>query len=96
MPSEEYEWQQKRAWRPGGGNGTPVNHYELFAIIDPIEKRLELLYEKIDNIEDRLVEERAKHFLADLFVTSTGRITLIVITLIGAYILSKLGYNPFG
>lgn len=78
------------------GDATPVSHYEFFMVVDTIERKLHILHERAQNIEERLVETRAKHFLIDLFVTGTGRFLLIVISLLSAFVVSRLGYGPFG
>lgn len=93
MPEEDSTtW--RRSWR-GAGDVSPVNHYEFYAVIDPIEKHLKVLDDRLESIEDRLVETRAKHFIVDLFVTGTGRFFLIVVGLVMAYIINRVGYNPF-
>lgn len=91
MSEEDTTW--RRGWR-GRGDNSPVNHYEFYAVLDPIEKELKEVNERVENIEDRLVETRAKHLLIDLFVTGTGRFFLVVVGLIAAYVVNRVGYNP--
>lgn len=93
MTEEDTSSTWQRGWR-GHGDNSPVNHYEFYAVIDPLERGLKEVNERIEDIEDRLVETRAKHLLVDLFVTGTGRFFLVVMGLIAAYVVSRLGYNP--
>lgn len=96
MP-EPYDWGRERSsWGRGGGSSF-VTHYELEAIVEPIEDKLNYLRERTDEIEDRLIEERAKHFAADVLSSAWTRFIVIVLAVLTAFVLTNLINvpNPF-
>lgn len=81
-PSDEdrYPWERAES-RWARASAAPVTHYEFVSVVEPIEKKLDVLYDRIEEVEERLIETRAKRALLDLVATAAGRITLLLLTL---------------
>lgn len=94
---EHYDWARERsAW--GRGDSSFVTHYELEAVIEPIEEKLHYLYERIEANEDRLIEVRAKHFAVDVVSSAWTKFIVVVLAVLTAFFLTNVVNvsNPFG
>lgn len=90
MPSfeEEFPWERARSrWHLR--SDAPLTHYEFVAEIEPLERKMDVLYDRINDLQERLVETRAKRVAVDLIATGVGRLFLLVMTVILTLVAAK-------
>jgi hypothetical protein len=104
MPTdyEPFDWEREgndpwRGKRRSGGNGTYVNHFEFNEVIGNLEDKLYALHQKLEEIDDRLLDTRAKRVAVDVVSSGVIRIGAIVLGVLVALVLTNFIHvsNPF-
>lgn len=83
------ERREERWYRQA--DNTPIMSGQFWALWDHHIEDYQRLYKKVEDIEERLLEERAKNFGMTLISTFTGRIIIVVIAIAAAYFATSYG-----
>jgi len=105
--SGPYDWEadDERRRRRGDdehwyrqADNTPLMAGQFWALWNAHKAEFNQLREKVNSVEDRLVEERAKHLAIDVASSGIAKISAIILAIITALILTDVIHlhNPFG
>ena len=99
MPDEPFDWEEEeRLRRQATGerwyrqsDDKPLLSGQFWALWDRHIAEYRDLKQRVDDLEERLFEERAKHFVGDIVSTATGRVVVVIIAIVTAFLLTNYG-----
>lgn len=92
---EEEQWQRAtKEWAGTRGDSQFITRGEFYARWNPMQPKLDFLYDKIVDIENRLPTELAKDWGRDLLASLWGKLVVVVLAVITAFLASHfVGYG---